>query len=465
MRSVQRSGGYDKVTLFFLFALALLGIVMNYAVEYPEAGHLFQLPINTHFQKQSLFAIMGAFIFLFINILDRSIWQSLAYPLYFLGLIGLLAVAFLGHTVKGSTSWFIIGGFTIQPSEMAKFGTALALAAFLSHYTTKLSRMGDRWVGITIILVPIALILLQPDAGSALVFSFFFLVLLRAGLNPLYYLYILMIILVGIFSLQYPLPYVSLSILTIGVIFLASRETQRSSWLLGAIAVMGFSSLILYQTGSWWALLPGLVFLVLVGGSLGRQNRWQIPTIIIPAMVVLVLVSVGTQIVFQEVLKPHQKERINAWLNPAEADPQGSLYNLLQSQMAIGSGGWSGKGYLKGAMTQLDYVPEQSTDFIFSTIGEEFGFLGSLVVIGLCFGLIFRVLHLAEHMRSSFGTYYAYGVASIFFFHVMVNIGMTMGLLPVIGIPLPFVSYGGSSVIAFSFMFAVLLRLHVDERN
>lgn len=465
MRSVQRSGGYDKLTLFFLFALALIGIVMNYAVEYPEAGHLFRLPINTHFQKQSLFAILGAFIFLFIYILDRTIWQSLAYPAYFLGLLSLLAVAFLGHTVKGSTSWFIIGGFTFQPSEMAKFGTALALAAFLSHYTTKLSRAADRWVSMAIILAPMGLILLQPDAGSALVFSFFFLVLLRAGLNPLYYLYILLVILVGIFSLQYPLPFVSFLILLIGVFFLASKHAQRNSWLLSAVGVMGFSALFLYQTGSWWSLLPGVLFLLLLGGALGRQNRWQIPTIVIPAMIVLFLVSVGTQLVFQEVLKPHQKERINAWLNPGDADPQGSLYNLLQSQMAIGSGGWSGKGYLKGAMTQLDYVPEQSTDFIFSTIGEEFGFVGSLVVIGLCFGLIFRVLHLAEHMPSSFGMYYAYGVASIFFFHVMVNIGMTMGLLPVIGIPLPFVSYGGSSVLAFSFMFAVLLRLHVDERN
>ena len=465
MRSAQRSAGYDKLTLFFIVCLAFIGAAMNYAVEYPEAGSLFQLPIQTNFQKQSLFVIAGGFIFLLVTILDRTLWQSLAYPIYTFGLLSLLLVAFFGHTVKGSTSWFMLGGFSFQPSEMAKFGTALALAAFLSHYTTKLSRAPDRWVSIGLILVPIGCILLQPDAGSALVFSFFFLVILRAGVNPLYYLYVLFLVLTAIFSLQYPLPYVSLFLVTIASFLLAFKQPQRGSWLLAAAGVMAFSGLVLYQTASWWSLLPAFIFLSVLGVVLGRQNRWQIPAIVVPALIVLIAVSVGTQLSFQKLLKPHQKERINAWLNPGEADPQGSLYNLLQSQMAIGSGGWSGKGYLKGAMTQFDYVPEQSTDFIFSTIGEEFGFLGSFVVITLCFGLIFRALHLAENMHSSFGMYYAYGVVSIFFFHVMVNIGMTMGLLPVIGIPLPFVSYGGSSILAFSLMFAVLLRLHMDSRN
>src|SRR6056297_86880 len=465
MRSVSRERGFDKITLFLLLALALIGVIMNYAVEYPDAGHLFQLPWVTHYQKQSFFLILGAFIFLLVFFLDRKIWDSLAYPIYFIGLLSLIAVVLFGHTVKGSTSWFIIGGFTIQPPEFVKFGTALALASFLAHYTTALKRLSDRALSMAIIITPMALILLQPDAGSAMVFSVLFIVLLRAGLSKIYYLYAIILFLTLIFSLQYPLPTVSFILIAVAVFLMAYNQKDRSSWILAALGVMSFSGLFLYQTASWWSLIPGVILLALLFSASIRQNQWQTSAIIVIALISLLSASVVTGVVFQKVLKPHQKERINAWLNPEDADPQGSLYNLIQSQMAIGSGGLSGKGYLNGAMTQLDYVPEQSTDFIFSTIGEEFGFIGGIIVIGLCFGLIFRVLHLAERMKTPFGMYYAYGVASVFFFHVMVNIGMTMGLLPVIGIPLPFVSYGGSSILAFSLMFAVVLRLYADERR
>jgi rod shape determining protein RodA len=367
--------------------------------------------------------------------------------------------------VKGSSSWFLLGGFSLQPAEFGKFGTALALAAFLSHYTTKMSKMPDRLMSFAIIVSPIILVFLQPDAGSAIVFSALFFVLLRAGANPVYYYFFAGTLATAILSLIYPLPVVLFLILLLAAVFLSFRQSSRGSWILSSIAIMGFSGLLLFQTGSWWSLLPGMGFIVIVTSQFIRQNQWQLPVLVMPALAILIAVSAGTKFAYQNALKPHQKERINVWLNPEECDPQGALYNLIQSKTAIGSGGWSGKGYLKGAMTQLDYVPEQSTDFIFSTIGEEFGFLGSLLVIGICFGLIFRVLYLADEMKNTFGIYYSYGVASIFFFHVMVNIGMTVGLLPVVGIPLPFVSYGGSSFLAFSIMFAVLFRLQADDKK
>lgn len=464
MRPSHRPSRFDSLSLFFILSLALIGLSMIYAVEYPEAGSLFRFPITSNFQKQSLFVLAGGFLFLFVYLIETRIWRSFAYPLYFLSLLLLLAVALFGSTVKGSTSWFIIAGFSFQPSEFAKFTTVLALATYISHYTTQLKQASDRWISIAIILSPILLILLQPDAGSALVFMILFLVLLRAGLNPFYYLFAFFIVLTAIFSLQYEGAWVIIVITFLAIFFLAFKQSQKTSWILASIGAATLCSVILYQTQSYWSLMPGFLLLIALSITLGRQKQWGTPVILLTAVALLIAISVGTQYSFNQWLKPHQKERINAWLNPEACDPQGSLYNLLQSQMAIGSGGLRGKGYLQGTMTQFDYVPEQSTDFIFSTVGEEFGFIGSFIVIGLCFGLIFRTLHMAEHMRTPFGTYYAYGLASIFFFHVLINIGMTMGLMPVIGIPLPFVSYGGSSTLAFSLMFALLLKLYSERR-
>ncbi|NBC24990.1 MAG: FtsW/RodA/SpoVE family cell cycle protein, partial [Bacteroidetes bacterium] len=227
MRPSQRKSAYDRITLLLLFTLSIVGVLMNFAVEYPDAGHLFQLPLETHFQKQSLFIILGGVIFLFVALFDRSIWHSLAYPIYFFGLLTLILVLVFGHTVKGSTSWFIIGGFTIQPSEFVKFGTILALSSFLSHYTTNLKRLSDRLVGMAIILVPTGLILLQPDAGSATVFSILFLVLLRAGISPIYYLLLIILILTGVFSLQYPLPAVAFCLVMAAVFLLAFKKSER----------------------------------------------------------------------------------------------------------------------------------------------------------------------------------------------------------------------------------------------
>jgi rod shape determining protein RodA len=465
MKKSKGNGSYDKLSLSFVLVLGLIGLFMNYAVEYPEAGHLLRLEFVTNFQKQSLFFLIGAFIFIGATALDRRIIQSLAYPVYIFSLVSLLAVLIFGSTVKGSSSWFIIGGFSLQPAEFAKFGTVLALASFLSHYTTKLSKMSDRLVSFAIIASPIILIFLQPDAGSATVFLALFFVLLRAGANPAYYYFIAVALSAAILSLVYPLSTVLFLILLLAAGFLSFKQSSRASWILSLLAIMSFSGLLLFQTGSWWSLLPEIGFILVATTQLIRQNQWQPPILILPALAILIGVATGTNYTYQNALKLHQKERINVWLNPEECDPQGALYNLLQSKAAIGSGGWTGKGYLKGAMTQLDYVPEQSTDFIFSTVGEEFGFLGSFFLIGICFGLIFRVLYLADDMKNTFGVYYSYGVASIFFFHVMVNIGMTVGLLPVVGIPLPFVSYGGSSFLAFSIMFAILFRLQADDKK
>jgi rod shape determining protein RodA len=324
----------------------------------------------------------------------------------------LISVLVLGAKVSGARSWFEIGPFLkIQPSEFAKFATAMAVARFISAPGFKFSKFSNVLTISAIVLTPMLLIILQPDTGTALIFTSFVLVFYREGLSPI--------------------------VLVIGILFV----------------VLFISTLFLDEL--YIILGIGLLTAVIIGFTEKTFKK-------ISSVIFIAILAAGVTLSFNyfqtNVLKPHHQKRIKVLINP-DSDPLGDGWNVTQSKIAIGSGGLWGKGFLQGTQTKFDFVPEQSTDFIFCTLGEEQGFIGTSLVIILFMILILRIIYLSERQKSRFARVYGYGVASILFFHVMINIGMTIGLFPVIGIPLPFFSYGGSSLWAFSILLFVLLKL------
>ncbi len=402
----------DWITVLIYLALVLIGWLSIYSTNYDaESGRtIFDLSINSG--KQFLRIVSCLLITVAIFSIDFRTFESLAYIFYGLLVLLLVFVLVFGREVAGSKSWFELGFFKIQPSEFAKWGTALALARFMSVVNFKLDRFRNA-AGIgAIIGLPMILIVLQGDTGTALVFAAFVVPLYREGLNPL-------LIIVGI---------------AMAVIFILTLFVTK---IILVFSVIGVISIIIFfiKKKNWKNIL-----LAIVGG----------------VMVISVIFAVDY--VITDVLKPHQQNRIKALIDP-DSDPRGYGYNVINSKTAIGSGGFAGKGYLEGYYTQLDFVPEQTTDFIFCTIGEESGWLGSLVLISLFIFLMIRIINLAERQKSKFARIYGYTVGGIFFFHFMVNIGMTIGYFPVIGIPLPFISYGGSSLWGFTILLFTLLKL------
>ena len=357
--------------------------------------------------------LLGAVILL----IDAKFFNAFAYPIYLIMMLMLIGVLLFGSTIAGSKSWFQIGGFAIQPAEFAKFATALALASYLGKLNRDLSLWKTRLTAFTIIGLPAVLILAQYDTGSALVFVVFILVLYREGMSGA-----LMII--------------------------------------GGIAAFLFVMTLYY---SQWYVIGGLAVLFGIRLLMVKRNRSNI-TKMIAVLAVGVAFVLSVDYAFQNILEPHQRIRINVLLG-LEKDLMGAGYNVNQSKIAIGSGGLTGKGFLQGTQTKYNFVPEQSTDFIFCTVGEEWGFMGTTAVILLYLLLFSRLIVLAERQRSAFSRIYGYGIASILFFHFAINIGMTIGLVPVIGIPLPFISYGGSSLWAFSIMFFVFLKQDANRLN
>jgi rod shape determining protein RodA len=407
-RSIFQNIDWLIVAVYLL--LMLIGWVNIYAAVYNEE-HKSILDISQNYGRQIIWIGTSLVIAIFILVIDGKFFEAFAYPIYILLLLVLVSVLLVGTEVSGSKSWFEIGAFRLQPAEFAKFATNLALARYLSTVNINMKDLRTKFIAGVIILIPIAMILLQNDTGSALVFCSFIFVMYREGLSQ--------------------------NVLIIG--FLAA--------LLFVLSLMIEKSTILFVVGGIVAL--AIIFL--------RKTKRNIIT-----MVVIFLaagsVVFSVDYFFNKVLEPHQRQRINVLLGK-ETDLKGAGYNVNQSLIAIGSGGLAGKGFLNGTQTRFDFVPEQSTDFIFCTVGEEWGFVGSLVVIGLFLVLLYRVLFIAERQKSHFTRIYAYGVASIIFMHVMVNIGMTIGLLPVIGIPLPFLSYGGSSLWSFTILLFILVKL------
>ena len=404
----------DKVLLLIFVLLVACGWINIYAAVYSDE-HRSIFDLSQRYGKQLIWIGSAFIIAMAILIIDIKFIVSFSYVFYGISILFLLFVLAAGSAVSGSKSWFHAGGFALQPGEFAKFATCLALAKYLSSQNVKLNDRRTVLTVIFLLLLPVLLILKQNDLGSAMVFVAFVFMFYREGFSGN-----ILIICVLIFFL----------------IFMALVINKFI--LLGLLAV-----------------IVGILFFFI---KRTRKNIFSLIGLLLLASVIILSVDYG----FEHILEKHQKTRINVLLGK-EIDPKGAGYNINQSKIAIGSGGFWGKGFLKGTQTKYNFVPEQSTDFIFCTVGEEWGFIGSLYVVGMFVALLFRLIFLAERQRSAFSRIYGYGVVSIFFIHFFINIGMATGLVPVIGIPLPFFSYGGSSLWGFTVLLFIFLRLDASR--
>lgn len=448
---------YDWILLSVFVSIVLIGWLMLYASSYEGPGFWFDF--NSPIGKQTAWLGLSVLVFIAVLNLDWRLWNSLSYPIYIICLISLVAVLIFGKEIKGASSWFSVFGFTVQPSEFAKAGTALALAAYLGKPGMSLDRTKTALTAAGIFIIPAFLVFIQPDAGTAIIFMSFLVPMFRAGLNASLYIVGLALVFIFIGSLLWS-PYIMLVLIFLASYFFQSLNHKNKRLSLSIVALLALFSLASFQFINYGLLI---LILVLSGayffGFLFKLGKYREMVLSFLLIVGSSMLSFGTQWAFNNVLKPHQRARINVWLKPQLSDPKGELYNIIQSKTAIGSGGFSGKGFLNGTMTKLNYVPEQNTDFVFSILGEEQGFLGSVSLIILFTVLLFRISIIAERAAFPYIKYYAYGVAGLLFFHFFINIGMTLGIMPVIGIPLPLLSKGGSSLLAFTVMIAILLRM------
>lgn len=448
----------DMQTISCYFGLVGIGWMMIVAATGKGASFTDLSPTAI---KQGAFIGLSFILIFALSFIEWKFWRTVSYVVYALTILSLIAVLFFGKKINGATSWFSIAGFSLQPSEFAKFGTCLAMASYLSSYNTNLKEFKSQIVAFALFIIPMLLILRQPDAGSAIVFTSFMILFYREGLSANIYIVGFTIAALFIISLMYEPYYVILGFITIGsAIFIYNIKNERRKWAIGFVILIAATVAGLNFFHPYYREIFALNFLLLpvLSFLLWRNGKKKLVSLLLPLLIFGGLFAYGANFAFNNVLKPHQQSRINVWLNPDKADKD-AVYNLRQSQLAIGSGGLDGKGFLQGVRTKYNYVPENSTDFIFCTIGEEQGFVGVFGIIILYLLFLYRITVLAERQRSDFSRCYAYGVAGILFLHFFINIGMTMGLVMIIGIPLPFISYGGSSLLAFSLMIGVLLKL------
>ena len=399
----------DWWLILMYIALVLIGWLNIYAALYQEGFELFDF--SRKYGKQLQWIIIASVIAMVILFFNWQFFEGFAYIIYFIVIVALVGVLFLGIEVNGAKSWYDLGFFRIQPAEFAKFATCMAVAKYLSTLHINIKDLHTKLITGAIVLLPSLLIILQNDTGSALVYTAFIIVLYRAGLPGTILILVISAALLFVSSILVPKIYLLIALAVFSAIFFFfSRKRLREAIVITTVFIMA----------------TGFIFSV--------------------------------DYVLDNVLEPHHVTRIKILLGQ-ESDPHGDGYNVHQSMIAIGSGGFSGKGFLDGTQTKFNFVPEQSTDFIFCTIGEEWGFLGSAFIVALYIAFLLRIIFLAERQRSIFSKIYGYGVASILFFHVAINIAMTIGLAPVIGIPLPFISYGGSSLWAFTILVFIFINL------
>lgn len=417
-QSTSVFGNLDWFTVLIYFVLVALGWMNIYAVVYSPDNvvNIFSFDINSG--KQLVWIGTGVILMIVLLVVDNKVYEHLAYPIYGAIILLLLFTLAVANPVAGSRSWLDLGGgIRLQPAELAKFATALAISKFLSQVSLRQQRMKDQMILAAITFLPAVIIILQNETGSALVFGAFILAFFREGMSPL-------ILIIGGSA---------------AAIFILTLLVPKLYLLIGIAALMGLAMFLDYR--------------------LMRRFKTMI------ALFVLVLGMVFSVDYFvNDILQPHQQNRIKALINP-EADPLGYGWNVTQSKIAIGSGGFWGKGFLEGTQTKFDFVPEQSTDFIFCTIGEEHGWVGSTILIALFLLLMMRIVYIAERQKSVFGRTYGYCVVSVIFFHFVINVGMTIGLAPVVGIPLPFFSYGGSSLWSFTILLFILLAIDANRNR
>ncbi|MBK7878959.1 MAG: rod shape-determining protein RodA [Saprospiraceae bacterium] len=453
-----RNAQYDWMIIGIYLSLIIIGWFSIYAATYTYSEDTNFLDLSVPITKQTVYIAIALSVFIIALFIDVKFWHTFAYIFYGISIFLLLLVLFVGSEIKGARAWFVIGGFSFQPSEIAKFCTTLAVSSYLSYYKVNLKTGVYQWIVVGIIFAPVFFILLQPDAGSAITFLSLFILLFIEGFNPVYYISAVSLFLSFVFSILFPLEQVIMAIILAAIGF-SWFNFKIFKYHYALLAVLLISLIYcFYFLGLGYMVYVALGFLGVSLIMLWRNRQEKLSLFLPLAVAVLYAFSYFSINLFNG-LELHQQERIKVWLKPSECDPRGSLYNLLQSKVAIGSGGMLGKGFMNGNMTKLKFVPEQSTDFIFSTIGEEQGFFGSVIVILLFVVLIWRILNTSERITNKFASYFGLSLAGFLFIHVLVNIGMTMGLVPIIGIPLPFISKGGSSLIGFSLMLGVFIRM------
>ena len=455
--------GIDWVALSVYLALVLIGWLMIYSssTDSLEEGAIFSM--NSLAGKHLIWVIVSISLFICTLFIDWKFWDTFSYVFYAFGILTLVGVLIFGLEINGSRSWYSFLGFSFQPGETAKFFTALAVASFLSSYKTDLGVFKAQVTAIGLFVIPSLLIILQPDAGSALVYFSFFILLFREGITPLYHIIGISLALIFVFSLIFGPMIVTFILIGIGMLALASQFKAKIPLITSISLAIVLSTIFVPATEFIYVVIAGIAGLLLLTFLQWDGRKISNYILIYGLILTSALFSFGSNFAFEKLLEPHQQDRINVWLRPHLCDPQGSYYNIIQSKMAIGSGGLQGKGFLQGDMTKLNYVPEKSSDFIFSIIGEEQGFLGVISVIILFMLLLYRIIVIGERAKSNFIRHYAYGIAGIIFIHYFINIGMTMGIMPVIGIPLPFLSQGGSALMAFSLMIGVLLKMDLSR--
>lgn len=453
-------GGYDWITIALWGILVFCGWSMIFASGYLDDDSFTSLyDLDKNYGKQLLWITVGLVLVGIIQLIELKVYETFA-PVFYGFMIFLLIAVLFTTPIKGATSWFSIGGFRFQPSEFAKVTTCMMLAAYLAMPTSRMQELKTKLTALGIVLLPVLLVLLQGDAGSTLVYFAFFILLFRAGMDAWIYILGLVVAALAILALLYDETWWLINvILLVGNTVLMKSWRKENMWL-GLIVVEVVLTYMLFDESRYILItgVNGLVLLVLALLNIG-EKKWENSFFVSILVSAAVLFSTSVNYIVNNLIGQHRQERIWVWLRPEKCHPLGPLYNVEQSKFAIGSGGWAGKGFLQGERTKLDYVPEQSTDFIFCTVGEEWGFMGTTFIILVFFILILRILFIAQRQRSLFTKYYALGVACILFFHVFINVGMTTGLVPVIGIPLPFISYGGSSLLSFSILMGLLLKL------
>jgi len=405
----------DWLMILIYFVLVFIGWLNIYSASYTEDSTLSMM--SQPHGRQQVFIGLSIFLIILILSIEAKFYERFSSVIYLVSLVSLVGLFLFGKNISGATSWYSFGGFSIQPSEFAKFATALALAKFMSDTQTNIKFLNHLLKIFAIIFLPALIIIPQPDPGSAMVYAAFFFVLYREGLSPIY-------LLLGfsgatLFVLTLVLDPMIISIICTVLALLIYFKNRRKKH-------------------------SKLLYVAILGLCIG--------------------LSYSVNYIFENVFEQRHRDRFNIVLGK-EVDTKGIGYNTAQSEIAIGNGGWTGKGWLQGTQTKGGFVPEQHTDYIFSTVGEEWGFLGSSFVVFLFVALILRVLHRADLQKSKFSRVYGYSVAAILFFHFLINIAMVMGVFPTVGIPLPFFSYGGSGLWGFTILLFIFIKLDANRIN